>query len=90
LLEEETSRPEELPLAAFAVASELEWQQQQLELESKLLQHQASDHHIAPQAPPPWPELVVQGHGTDQGQPGKHQGPREEGDGMGWERCRSL
>ena len=66
MLEEETSRPEELPLAAFAVASELEWQQQQLELESKLLQHQASDHHIAPQAPPPWPELVVQGHGTDQ------------------------
>ena len=43
MLEEETSRPEELPLAAFAVASELEWQQQQLELESKLLQHQASD-----------------------------------------------
>jgi hypothetical protein len=32
LLEEETSRPEELQLAAFAVASELEWQQQ-LELE---------------------------------------------------------
>ena len=24
------------------------------------------DHHIFPQAPPPWPELVVQGHGTDQ------------------------
>jgi len=95
LLEEETSRPEELPLAAFAVASELEWrQQQQLELpswnQSFFSTKQATRERPSHLSPGPTAMARACSTRAWHRSEGNRANTKVQEDGMGWERCRSL